>query len=54
MMDDKTMMSDVLANVKGMCDLAMHGTIESATPAVHTAFHDSLNDMLCLQNRIYS
>ena len=54
MMDDKTIMSNVLSNVKGMCDLAMHGTIESATPAVHTAFHDTLNDMLCLQNKIYS
>ncbi len=54
MMDDKTIMSNVLSNVKGMCDLTMHGTIESATPAVHTAFHDALNDLLCLQNKIYA
>ena len=54
MMDEKTVMSNILCNVKGMCDLAMHGTIESATPAVHTAFKDSLNDLLCLQNTIYS
>ena len=41
-MDDKTIMASVLGNVKGMCDLAMHGTIESATPAVHTAFKNAL------------
>lgn len=53
-MDDKTMMASVLGNVKGMCDLAMHGTIESATPNVHVEFKHSLDELLCLQNRIYS
>ena len=53
-MDDKTIMASVLGNVKGMCDLAMHGTIESATPAVHTAFKNALDEMLCLQNQVYS
>ena len=53
-MDDKIMMATVLGNVKGMCDLMMHGTIESATPAVHGAFKNALDEMLCIQNRIYS
>lgn len=53
-MDDKTMMSTVLGNVKGMCDLMMHGTIESATPNVHATFKCALNDMLVMQNQIYS
>ncbi len=53
-MDDKTMMSAVLGNVKGMCDLMMHGTIESATPNVHATFKCALNDMLVMQNMIYA
>ncbi len=53
-MDDKTMMSAVLGNVKGMCDLMMHGTIESATPNVHATFKCALNDMLVMQNTIYA
>ena len=53
-MEDKIIMSTVLGNVKGMCDLMMHGTIESATPAVHGAFKCALDDMLCMQNRIYN
>ena len=53
-MDDKIVMSTVLGNVKGMCDLMMHGTIESATPDVHSAFKCALDEMLCMQNRIYS
>ena len=52
-MEDKIMMSTVLGNIKGMCDLMMHGTIESSTPAVHGAFQCALDDMLCMQNRIY-
>ena len=53
-MDDKTMMATVLGNVKGMCDLMMHGTIESATPNVHAAFKCALDDMLAAQNQIYT
>ena len=53
-MDDKTIMSTVLGNVKGMCDLLMHGTIESATPNVHATFKCALNDMLVTQNTIYA
>jgi spore coat protein CotF len=53
-MDDKTMMTAVLGNVKGMCDLMMHGTIESSTPNVHATFKSTLNDMLVMQNTIYA
>jgi len=52
-MDDKIVMSTVLGNVKGMCDLMMHGTIESATPRVHNTFKNALDEMLCIQSRIY-
>ncbi len=53
-MDDKTIMATVLGNVKGMCDLMMHGTIESSTPNVHEAFKYALDEMLCAQNQIYA
>ena len=53
-MDDKTMMSAALGNVKGMSDLMMHGTIESSSPDVHSTFKCALNDMLTLQNQMYS
>ena len=53
-MDDKTIMATVLGNVKGMCDLMMHGTIESATPKVHAAFKCALDETLAAQNQIYA
>ena len=53
-MDDKTIMSTILSNVKGSCDLMMHGTIESSTSNVHSTFNKALQDSLCIQNEIYS
>ena len=53
-MDDKLIMDNILTSTKSECDLLMHGTIESATPGVHTAFSQILNDTLCMQNEIYS
>ena len=53
-MDDKTIMDTILSNVKGYCDLVMHGSIESSTPAVHAAFKSTLNDALEMQNQIYN
>ncbi|MBQ7499643.1 MAG: spore coat protein [Clostridia bacterium] len=53
-MDDKLIMSTILGNVKGACDLMLHGTIESETPDVHGAFNSVLNDTLCMQNEIYA
>ena len=53
-MDDKTIMTTILNNVKGACDLMMHGAIESSTPQVHDAFGTALNNTLCMQNDIYN
>ncbi len=54
MMNDKTLMEDLLHLEKGACDLYMHGTIESPTANVHQAFENALNESLCMQNTIYS
>ena len=53
-MDDKIIMSTILGNAKGACDLMMHGTIESSTPQIHAEFDSALKDCLCMQNEIYS
>ena len=52
-MDDKTLMEGLLLEVKGVCDLYMHGTIESSTDNVHQAFNTALNDSLCMQDTLY-
>lgn len=52
-MDDKNLMEDVLLLEKGVCDLFMHGTIESSTANVHQAFSSALNESLCMQDTIY-
>lgn len=53
-MEDRTIMDTILSNVKGACDLMMHGAIESSTPNVHAAFDTALKDCICMQNEIYS
>ena len=52
-MSDKDIMEGILLTTKGVCDLYMHGSIESETPQVHQAFNTALNDALCMQNAIY-
>ena len=52
-MDDKSLMENILLLEKGACDLYMHGTIESSTGNVHTAFCNALNDSLTMQDTIY-
>ena len=52
-MNDKDIMEGILLTTKGVCDLYLHGSIESATPNVHQAFSTALNDALCMQNSIY-
>ncbi len=53
-MDDKTILENLLLTTKGVCDLYMHGTIESAgTTNVHAAFKSALTDTLCIQDDIY-
>ena len=53
-MQDKVIMDNILTSVKSVCDLMMHGTIESSTPNVNSAFKSALNECLCMQNEIYS
>lgn len=52
-MDDRTIMENLLNTAKGVCDLYMHGTIESPTQNVHQTFDSALNDSLCIQDSIY-
>ena len=52
-MDDKNLMENILLLEKGVCDLFLHGTIESCTENVHTAFNNALADSLCLQDKVY-
>ena len=52
-MDDKNIMENILLLEKGVCDLFMHGAIESSTANVHQAFNTALNDALCMQDTIY-
>ncbi|MCD7711449.1 MAG: spore coat protein [Firmicutes bacterium] len=52
-MDDKSLMQDLLLEAKGVCDLYMHGTIESATPDVHGTFGCALDESLKMQDDIY-
>lgn len=52
-MDDKNVMENILLLEKGVCDLFMHGAIESSTASVHQAFNTALNDALHMQDTIY-
>ena len=52
-MEDKLIMDNILSTTKGACDLMMHGAIESSTPDVHSAFTQSFNETLSMQNEIY-
>ena len=52
-MNDQAIMENLLLTTKGMCDLYMHGTVESSTQNVHQAFDTALDDTLCMQDDIY-
>ena len=52
-MNDQSIMENILLTAKGVCDLYMHGAIESATPNVHCAFGDALNASLNMQDATY-
>lgn len=52
-MNDKNLMQDILLIEKGICDLYMHGSIESSTDNVHSAFKTALNSSLTMQDTIY-
>ncbi|MDO4816712.1 MAG: spore coat protein [Bacillota bacterium] len=52
-MNDRDIMESILLTTKGVCDLYMHGTIESSTANVHQAFNCALNETLAMQDKIY-
>ncbi len=52
-MDDKCIMENLLLVTKGACDLYLHGSIESPTANVHSAFTGALNGTLAMQDAIY-
>ena len=52
-MDDKCIMENLLLTTKGVCDLYLHGAIESSTTSVHKVFDQALKDSLCMQDEIY-
>ena len=52
-MNDRDIMENILLTTKGVCDLYMHGSIESSTPNVHQAFSSALDSALCMQNSVY-
>lgn len=52
-MDDKNLMENVLLLEKGVCDLYMHGAIESSSLTVHEAFKHALDESLRIQDTLY-
>ena len=52
-MNDQAIKENLLLTTKGVCDLHMHGTIETSTQNVHHAFDTALTDSLCMQSDIY-
>ena len=52
-MGDKEKMEDLLMSTKGVCDLYLHGPIESNTSNVHCAYDDALTESLKMQSEIY-
>jgi len=53
-MEDRDLMEKELLIIKGVCDLYLHGTLESTTAEVHTAFKEALNESLDIQNKLYN
>lgn len=54
MNNDQNLMENLLLVEKGVCDLYLHGTIESSTPDVQQSFKTALNESLGMQSHIYS
>ncbi len=53
-MEDRDLMENELLIIKGVCDLYLHGAIESTTAEVHQAFKEALNISLDIQNKLYN
>ena len=52
-MNDRNIMENILLTTKGVCDLYMHGAVESSTANVNTTFNTALRDSLTMQGNIY-
>ena len=52
-MNDQMIMENILLTTKGVCDLYMHGAIESGSQDVQQTFDSALNDSLCMQGDVY-
>ncbi|MBP3320011.1 MAG: spore coat protein [Ruminiclostridium sp.] len=53
-MNDKNLMENLLLLEKGVCDLYVHGALESGTQKVHQTFQTALNTSLSMQDELYS
>ena len=53
-MNDRDIIENLLLTTKGVCDLYLHGTIESATPNVRSAFNTALTESLVMQQQLYT
>ncbi len=52
-MQDKNIMQDILMLEKGVCDLYMHGAIESSTKNINQTFKSALDNSLTMQDCVY-
>ncbi len=52
-MDDKCIMEGLLLDAKGVCDLYMHGAIESSTAKVRQTFSAAFDDALSMGDSLY-
>ena len=53
-MEDRDLMETELLIIKGVCDLYLHGALESTTAEVHEAFQCALEESLNIQNKLYN
>ena len=52
-MNDRQLAEEMLLTIKGVCDLYLHGVIESSSPEIVTAFKDALCHSITIQKDIY-
>lgn len=52
-MEDKNLMEGILLLEKGVCDLYMHGALESPSDGVHKTFNEALSESICMQDTLF-
>lgn len=52
-MNDEKIMENLLLTTKGVCELYLHGAIESSTQNVNSTFDHALQQSLCMQDGLY-